>query len=99
MTREKLISVITEMNNEAPAWEQISNNIENKFEEYKTYRKKQDNYYDEFNARVMGMVSGYESSIPTYTNSTPAPTIKMPIMQSTYCNVYGNSISCDSYSY
>ena len=98
ISKEKAILELHKITNDN-SWQQISGAINKKFEEYKTYRKDSDNDYAEMEARIAGLASGYQSSVSTYTPLPPAPIIKIPTVRNTYCNVYGNTISCDSYSW
>jgi hypothetical protein len=98
VSRQEAVTEITELNT-TTVYKHISNDLDEEFEKYKTYRKNKDNEYKEAMAYLQGMVDSSKSSyVPRYTPQ-PLPTISVPTAQSTYCNVYGNSISCNSYSY
>jgi len=96
VSRESAISELQKITSDT-SWERFRSDINNKFEEYKKYRTQKDNEYEEWDARIAGLVSGYENTRPTYTPPS-APVIQIPTVTNTYCNVYSNTISCDSYS-
>lgn len=98
INREEAIDLLQKINN-SPIRKNISNDVDKSFEEYKTELKRDsEDMEDIFMQLELKYGRNLDSTLPTYT-PTQIPQIQAPQRNSTYCNVYTNTISCDTYSY